>query len=154
MKISGIAAAGALLFALSGTVQAITLGPGDMDADGVSLSLSDLFCTPGCIPADGSADFELFYASGRHGDSGSFAGSYSTTYWPQYEWDHAEITFGSGPAIDCGGVCWLVVKSRWSTTPVLYFYELSEHGDRPAWNGIEEITMAGFWSLIEPCINA
>lgn len=143
MKISGLATAGAMLLALSGQVQALTLGPLDMDADGASLS--SLPCLPGCIPAAGSTSFENFYSNHRGDESGSFAGSYSTAFWPEWEWDHARITHDGGAAIDCGGTCWLVIKSR-ETTPFYYFYELSAHGLRTAWNGTDSIEMFEFWT--------
>lgn len=137
-RISGIAAAGALLFALSGPVQAITLGPGDMVTN--PAIVGNVECLPGCIPVAGSESFEQLYSyeSRPPAESGTFVGSYTGSVANDHQ--DGRIRYDDGPAIECG-ICWLVVKDG-DFSPFYYFYNLGAAG----WNGTDTIEALGFWT--------
>ena len=71
-------------------------------------------------------------------ESGSFAGSYTTTF-ANTSTDPADftVTYSGGPAISCP-TCVLLVKDG-RQTPAQYLFNIS------SWNGTETISGAGFW---------
>jgi hypothetical protein len=84
-------------------------------------------------------------------DSGSYAGSYSTTFAnTPTDPEDATITYGSGPSIS-GSPLYLLVKDGEAHTPVWYIFDLlnlDSNGDNVvdySWNGTDTIMLDGFW---------
>lgn len=95
----------------------------------------------------------LLYKSEADGgaDSGSFAGSYNTTYGPgdgaatiSHVIGQAIITFPS-PTLN---EVWLVIKDG-KHTPYVYAIDfdqqLNDADPKTTWNGTEQILLSGFW---------
>jgi hypothetical protein len=86
---------------------------------------------------------ELYKAEVSGGESGPFAGSYSTTFanTPTDPAD-ATITYTGGTAISCSGAgsksCFLGVKDG-NANPTYYVFDISD------WDGTSSIVMTGFW---------
>lgn len=89
----------------------------------------------------GVTDLEEYYKQDQGGgESGSFAGSYSTEFFntPNDPAD-ATITFTGGTPITCPE-CFLVVKDG-NQVPNAYIFDLYALG----WNGTDPLVMTGFW---------
>lgn len=142
-KIAGFAASVIALFALSTAAQALTLTPASPGVIGRDLGPTN--CEPGCVYTtfslvnDGSLQL-LYKQDVGGGESGSFAGSYSTEFFNSPgDPEDATLTFTAGTAITCG-VCYLVIKDG-NQNPSYYFFDLTAAG----WDGVESIILTDFW---------
>lgn len=73
-------------------------------------------------------------------ESGSFAGSYNTTFFnTSLDPEDATIAFTGGAAIDCTFGCFLSVKDG-NAMPAAYVFDIS------GWDGIASIVMTDFWA--------
>jgi hypothetical protein len=80
---------------------------------------------------------------GDIGDTGKYASSYETTFFPPTDPDGALITWVGSPApyIEVDGVpAYLVVKDG-NQIPSVYIFDLAELG----WNGQDAILLQSFW---------
>lgn len=124
------------------SAHALSLSPGGESWTSNQTSNCDAACVSGVTGIAGLT--EVYKQNvGDATDSGSFAGSYSTTF-ANTSTDPADftITYGSGPSISCG-TCVLVVKDG-NQSPAQYFFNLSG-GTALAWNGTETISGSAFW---------
>lgn len=124
------------------SAHALSLGPGGETWTSNDNSNCNAACVSGVTGIAGLT--EVYKQNvGEATDSGSFAGSYSTTF-ANTSTDPSEftITYGSGSSISCG-TCILVVKDG-NQIPAQYFFNLSA-GTALAWNGTDTISGSGFW---------
>jgi hypothetical protein len=143
-RIAGHAVAAAALFALASVAQALSLTPASPGVIAVDTG-SAANCEPDCVydafglTDDGSLTL-LYKQDVGGGESGSFAGSYTTEFFntPDDPAD-ATISFDGGSAIVCG-VCYLVIKDG-NGPPTYYMIDLTALG----WDGEEDIILTGFW---------
>ncbi len=75
-------------------------------------------------------------------DTGSLAGSYSTTFAnePDDPMD-AHITYDGGDFLDCANTACKAVVKDGSQIPALYAFDLNALG----WNGTDDLWFEGFW---------
>ena len=131
----GVLLAVGLVFSASG----IPITPGTLPQwignDNSNLSASQI----ATIVGEGSLT-EVYKKNvgGGGGEDGSFASSYSTTFFnaPNDPAD-ALIDYISGPSIT-GGSIYLYVKDG-SQTPAFYIFDIS------TWNGTDDLNLTGFW---------
>jgi hypothetical protein len=84
---------------------------------------------------------EIYKQNVPTGESGSFAGSYSTAFFnTSTDPQDATISYTGGTAIECSATerCFLGIKDG-NANPAFYIYEIS------GWNGTSSIVMTGFW---------
>jgi hypothetical protein len=141
-----VLAAAVILLGTSIEAQALTINPATTPICG----------SPVCLAQSGNqtsqAQIDAFLASlgfptnvlykqdvGAGSDSGSFAGSYTTTFQPPADPSGAIITYDGAPdPVITANPVYLLVKDG-SATPAWYFFNIS------GWNGTETITLVNFW---------
>jgi hypothetical protein len=136
-----IALSALLAVALTGTASALSITPsftpqwtgndtGNKDANDISAILG---LAPGSLT-------EVYKQNvGEAGDTGTLAGSYTTTFIPLVEPSGANIVYDGAPDpfLTTPGK-YLFVKDG-NQTPAWYLFDIS------GWNGIETLALSGFW---------
>lgn len=95
----------------------------------------------------GYAVSELYKQDVGDPDSGTFAGSYSTSF--SGEPNNALIEYVSGPVIT-GSPLFILVKDGQAAEPSWYIFGVnypSGGGTLNVWNGTDDITLTGFWPV-------
>lgn len=132
---------GSLVLGLSGQAHALTITPASGGCTtNVNSNLSEAAVeswVASCFA--NAADLTLLYKSEvGGGETGTFAGSYETTYSnTATDPSDALIDYIGGAAIACPS-CYLLVKDG-NSNPAQYLFDIS------AWNGTEDLVLTGFW---------
>jgi hypothetical protein len=134
--IASFAAAALGLALVATSAHALSLTPGS--ASWTTLDNSNLTAAEVSTLTGITGLVEVYKQNVGGTESGSFAGSYSTTFANTVT-DPAEftVTYGSGPAISCP-TCILLVKDG-RQEPAQYLINLG------SWNGTDTISGTGFW---------
>jgi hypothetical protein len=138
MKLRYLAVA-ALSVLFAANANAILLTPAN--ADWTTDDNSNLNAA-GVAAITGLTGLTLFYKQNVGGDEeGSLLSSYTSSIGDEGGF----IDYVDGVSVFCG-TCVLVVKDG-NHTPAQYLFDLSDVGENPIhWDGLERITLAGFWT--------
>lgn len=145
---AGILKSAVAVFALCASMAAhavIVLTPADADFTGADLNPPNPTAAAGergyVETLFNTSNLSLYYKSDvGGGDSGTFAGSYTTVFSnTSNDPQNATITYDGAPdaVISCPE-CYLAVKDG-NQNPSYYFFDLA------TWNGTETLQLVGFW---------